>query len=46
MQRNINIDPSQIMTYGISAGGHLAAFMALAANSDREYVKGLNPSVI
>ena len=39
-----NIDPSQIMTYGISAGGHLAAFMALAANSDREYVKGLNPS--
>jgi acetyl esterase/lipase len=39
-----NIDPSQIMTYGISAGGHLAAFMALAANSDRTYVKGLNTS--
>ena len=40
-----NIDPTQIMTYGISAGGHLAAFMALSANSDRDYVKGLNPSV-
>jgi len=37
-----NIDPSQIMTYGISAGGHLAAFITLAANSDRDYVKGLN----
>lgn len=39
-----NIDSSQIMTFGISAGGHLAAFMALAANSDREYIKDLNPS--
>lgn len=38
------IDPTQIVTYGISAGGHLAAFMALAANSDRDYTKGLNPS--
>lgn len=38
------IDPAQIVTYGISAGGHLAAFMALAANSDRGYTKGLNPS--
>jgi acetyl esterase/lipase len=42
--KEFNIDPSQIMTYGISAGGHLAAFIALSANSDREYVKGLNPS--
>src|SRR6056297_911137 len=40
-----NIDPTQIMSYGISAGGHLAAFIALSANSDRDYVKGLNPSV-
>lgn len=38
------IDPTKIVTYGISAGGHLAAFMALAANSDRDYTKGLNPS--
>jgi acetyl esterase/lipase len=38
------IDPTQIVTYGISAGGHLAAFMALAANSDRDYIKGLDPS--
>ncbi|MBT8081426.1 MAG: alpha/beta hydrolase [Gammaproteobacteria bacterium] len=38
------IDPTQIVTYGISAGGHLAAFMALAANSDRDYTKGLSPS--
>jgi len=42
--KEFNIDHSQIMTYGISAGGHLAAFIALSANSDREYVKGLNPS--
>jgi triacylglycerol lipase len=40
-----NIDPGQIMTYGISAGGHLAAFLALSANSGRAYVKGLNTSV-
>jgi triacylglycerol lipase len=40
-----NIDPTQIMTYGISAGGHLAAFIPLAANSDREYSKGLSASV-
>jgi acetyl esterase/lipase len=43
--KEFNIDPSQIMTYGISAGGHLAAFVVLSANSDRGYVKGLNPSV-
>jgi acetyl esterase/lipase len=42
--KKYNIDPSQIMTYGISAGGHLAAFMALSANSDRGYIEGLNPS--
>lgn len=40
------IDPTQIMTYGISAGGHLAAFLALAANSDRAYTRGLPPSSI
>ena len=38
------IDPTQIVTYGISAGGHLAAFMALAANTERDYTEGLNPS--
>ena len=38
------LDPTQIMTYGISAGGHLAAFMALAANSDRAYMNGLTRS--
>lgn len=27
--KEFNIDPGQIMTYGISAGGHLAAFMVL-----------------
>ena len=40
------IDPNQIMTYGISAGGHLAALVALAANSGREYTSGLSPSSI
>jgi len=40
------LDPTRIMTYGISAGGHLAAFMALAANSDRAYTRGLTPSSI
>ena len=39
-----NIDPNQIMTYGLSAGGHLSAFISLAANSDRAYTKGLNAS--
>lgn len=43
--KEFNIDPGQIMTYGISAGGHLAAFIVLSANSDRGYVQGLNPSV-
>ena len=38
------IDPTQVMTYGLSAGGHLAAFMALAANSNRAYTSGLTPS--
>jgi len=38
------LDPTQIMTYGISAGGHLAAFIALAANSDRVYTSGLDPA--
>lgn len=38
------IEPTQIVTYGISAGGHLAAFMALAANSNRAYTSGLAPS--
>jgi len=39
-----NLDPNQIMTYGLSAGGHLSAFIALASNSDRLYTKGLNAS--
>jgi acetyl esterase/lipase len=39
------IDPGSIVTYGISAGGHLAAFLALAANSDRAYTRGLDPAV-
>lgn len=30
------------MTYGGSAGGHLSAFLALAANSKREYTAGLD----
>jgi acetyl esterase/lipase len=38
------IDPTRIVTYGISAGGHLAAFMALAANSDRPSASGLSSS--
>ena len=38
------IDASQIMTYGGSAGGHLSAFLALSANSDRTYTKGLDAS--
>lgn len=38
----LRIDPTRIVTYGISAGGHLAAFLALAANSGREYVQGLD----
>jgi len=42
--KEFNIDPNQIMTYGISAGGHLAAFMSLSANSDRGYTEGLNSS--
>ena len=42
-----NIDPNQIMIYGGSAGGHLSAFVGLAANtSDREYLEGINPESI
>lgn len=42
-----NIDPSRITTYGGSAGGHLSAFMGLAANSrGKAYVEGINPEVI
>ncbi|MFT5172587.1 MAG: acetyl esterase/lipase [Gammaproteobacteria bacterium] len=37
------IDASQIILYGSSAGGHLAAFMGLAAHSaDREYGHGID----
>ena len=39
-----NIDPNRIVTYGGSAGGHLSAFIGLAANTDgRAYNKGINP---
>ena len=39
-----NIDPQRIVTYGGSAGGHLSAFIGLAANTDgRDYNKGIDP---
>ena len=39
-----NIDPSRIVTYGGSAGGHLSAFIGLAANTPgRAYNSGINP---
>ena len=42
-----NIDPSQIVTYGGSAGGHLSAFIGLAANtSGRTYNERINPDAI
>ena len=42
-----NIDPSRIVTYGGSAGGHLSAFIGLAANTaEREYNKGIDPAAI
>ena len=38
------IDPGQIVTYGGSAGGHLSAFIGLAANTaGRDYNAGINP---
>ncbi len=42
-----NIDPTQIVTYGGSAGGHLSAFIGLAANtSGRKYNEGIEPDAI
>ena len=42
-----SVDSSQIVFYGGSAGGHLSAFMGLAANTpDRPYVAGLDASAI
>ena len=42
-----NIDPSQIVTYGGSAGGHLSGFIGLAANTKgRDYNVGINPKAI
>jgi acetyl esterase/lipase len=42
-----NIDPSRIVTYGGSAGGHLSAFIGLAANTDgRSYNAGITADAI
>lgn len=42
-----NIDPTRIVTYGGSAGGHLSAFIGLAANTPgREYNSEINSSSI
>ncbi|MDJ0806826.1 MAG: alpha/beta hydrolase [Gammaproteobacteria bacterium] len=39
-----NIDPDRIVVYGGSAGGHLAGFIGLAANTQgRSYNNGINP---
>lgn len=42
-----NIDPTRIVTYGGSAGGHLSAFIGLAANTKgRSYNTGINATSI
>ncbi len=42
-----NIDPTRIVTYGGSAGGHLSAFIGLAANTEgRQYNEGINSDAI
>lgn len=42
-----NIDPERIVTYGGSAGGHLSAFIGLAANTPgRSYNEGINPAAV
>ena len=42
-----NIDPNRIVTYGGSAGGHLSAFIGLAANTDgRSYNSGITADAI
>lgn len=42
-----NIDPSRIVTYGGSAGGHLSAFIGLASNTmGRPYNAGINANAI
>ncbi len=41
------LDPSRMVIYGGSAGGHLSAFIGLAANTpDRSYVEGLDADAI
>lgn len=41
------IDPDRIATYGGSAGGHLSAFIGLAANTPgRSYNRGINAAAI
>ncbi len=41
------IDPTRMVFYGGSAGGHLSAFLGLAANTpDRSYVEGLDARAI
>ena len=41
------VDPNQMVFYGGSAGGHLSAFLGLAANTpDRTYIEGLDPDAI
>ena len=42
-----NIDPNRIVTWGGSAGGHLSAFIGLAANTEgRSYNAGINADAI
>ncbi len=42
--KKYNIDPNRIVVWGGSAGGHLAGFIGLAANTQgRSYNSGINP---
>jgi acetyl esterase/lipase len=42
-----NIDPEQMVIYGGSAGGHLSAFVGLAANTPgKSYIEGINPAAV
>ena len=41
------IDPTRIVTWGGSAGGHLSAFVGLAANTEgRSYNEGIDPAAV
>ena len=45
--KRFNIDPNRIVTYGGSAGGHLSAFIGLAANTKgRSWNRGINSNAI